>query len=97
MFSPLHDQEESTYVSGRQSPFCALSIPSWFLEKVKWTSQCIDFSKFSTSPIVLDSSRTINLPPGLTILSTSANTGASLHLWNPNNHSLVKDLKTKLQ
>ena len=73
-------QEEFAYESGLHSDFCALSIPSWFLEKVKWTSQCNDFSKFSTSLIVLDSSRTINLPPGLTILSISAITGSILHL-----------------
>ncbi|KAI3768923.1 hypothetical protein L6452_00019 [Arctium lappa] len=43
-------------------------------ENVKWTSQCSDFNRFSTSPTVLESSRTINFPPGLTILSTSTMT-----------------------
>ena len=71
-------------VSGLQNPFCALKIPSWCLEKVKWTSQCSDFNMFSTSLITFDSSRTISLPPGLTILSTSAITGTRLHLSKQN-------------
>lgn len=78
----LHDQDEGWYVSGRQLPFWALSTPSWSLEKAKRISQCRDLRKFSTSVTALGSSRTINLPPGLTILSTSAITGTSLHLSN---------------
>lgn len=80
----LYYQDEATE-SGRQVPFFALRIPFCSLEEV--ISQCRDFNKASTSPMVLDSSRTINLPPGLAILSTSAITATSLHLRSQNNRT----------
>lgn len=65
---------------GRHIPFLPQSNPSRFVEVI---SQCRDFNKASTSPMTLDSSRTIKLPPGLTILSISVTTGTRLHLAKP--------------
>lgn len=65
---------------GLQIDFRPLIIPSCLFVNVELTSQCSDFSNFTISIIMLDSSRAIKFPPGLKILSTSAITDLILHL-----------------
>lgn len=87
----------ATVAFGRQKVFCALNIPTWFWEILFRISQCRDLSKFSTSLVVTESSRTINLPPGLTILSTSAITATILHLQRQHESHQLAHCKRGLQ
>ena len=65
---------------GRHAVFITHNIPSFCLERVILISQFKDFAMLSTSLITSALSLTISLPSGLSMRSTSAINGNTLHL-----------------